>query len=113
MNYGSFIVKILEKPFLTSFDTTNPVTQFTVQIPQLKYDGESTIIQVFIWGPLADAIAQYYRLNDYIIIEGYLFICRNLFNFISNSDYNNQFGVEISACKIYPFALNFESRVVE
>ena len=109
MNYASFLVKIIEKPIIKR---NTSITKLVVQIPQLKYDGESTIMQVFIWGPLADAIASY-RLNDYIIIEGYLFICRNSFNFRSNSNYNNPFGVEISAWKIYPFALNFENCVVE
>ena len=110
MNYASFLVKIIEKPIIKR---NTSVTKMVVQIPRLKYDGESTIMQVFIWGPLADSIAQYYRLNDYIIIEGYLFICRNSLNFRFNNDSTNPFGVEISACKIYPFALNFESRVVE
>jgi len=102
MNYGSFIVKILEKPILTSFDTTNPVTQFTVQIPQLKKNDESTLMGVSIWGKLGYDITHYYQINDYIIIEGYLSIRETSFNQFTIGTFKK---VELSIYKIYPFIL--------
>jgi single-stranded DNA-binding protein len=102
MNYASFIVKILEKPILTFFDNTNPVTQFTVQIPQLKKNNESTAMCVNIWGKLGYDITQYYQINDYIIIEGYLSIRNTSLNQFTIKSFKK---VELSIYKIYPFVL--------
>jgi hypothetical protein len=102
MNYSSFIVKIIEKPIQTFFDNTNSVTQFVVQIPQLKNNDDNIIMRVIIWGKLGYDIIKYYQINDYIIIEGYLSIRENSFNQLTIGTSKK---VEVSIYKIYPFIL--------
>jgi hypothetical protein len=96
-NYISGIVKILENPIQTIFDKNIPVTQFRVQLPQVR---NNTIINLTFWGKLGQDIVNYYEINDYIIIEGYLSL-RN------KKILNNSKKVEITVLKVYPFLLNY------
>nr|YP_009497033.1 hypothetical protein ycf41 [Psammoneis obaidii]AWT39746.1 hypothetical protein ycf41 [Psammoneis obaidii] len=102
MNYASFIVKIIEKPTQIFFDNGTLLTQFIVQIPEFKNKSKCTIVHATIWGKLGYDITQYYQINDYIIVEGYLSIRENL-----NSEFNFKTfkKAEISIYKIYPFLL--------
>jgi single-stranded DNA-binding protein len=91
------IVKILETPKQKIFNTNIPVTQFRVQFPQVR---NNTVIHLTFWGNLARDVANYYKINDYILIEGYISI-RNkkaLNKIISKSK-----KVEITVLKVYPF----------
>nr|YP_009495852.1 hypothetical protein ycf41 [Plagiogramma staurophorum]YP_009495927.1 hypothetical protein ycf41 [Plagiogramma staurophorum]AWT38291.1 hypothetical protein ycf41 [Plagiogramma staurophorum]AWT38366.1 hypothetical protein ycf41 [Plagiogramma staurophorum] len=102
MNYTSFIVKVIKKPIQTFFDDKIPMTQFVVQIPQLRNNDESTIMRVTIWGKLGYDIIKYYQVNDYMIIEGYISIRKNLFNSLTIGTSKK---VEMSIYKVYPFIL--------
>ena len=68
-NYIVSIVKILENPIQTIFNNTIPVTKFRVQFPQFR---NTRIVNLIFWGNLANDVVQYYRSNDYIMIEGYI-----------------------------------------
>jgi single-stranded DNA-binding protein len=103
MNYASFIVKIVEKPKQHFFKDDTFVTQVLVKFTQIRESNLDIVFQISIWGNLGEDVIQYYRVNDYIIIEGYISLRQNLFNSINN-EINKQ--VSISICKIYPFILN-------
>jgi len=99
MNYSSFIVKIIKHPVQEVFSETNSVTKLIVQIPQKTKKSNSPIpriIHLFIWGRLGTDFLEYYKLNDYIIVEGYL----------SLSPTRNPKIVKLSVYKIYPFLLS-------
>jgi single-stranded DNA-binding protein len=93
------IVKILEMPKQKIFNTNIPVTKFRVQFPQFR---NTSIVHLTFWGNLARDIAEYYKINDYILIEGYISV-RN--KKISGIDISKSKKVEITVLKVYPFFL--------
>ena len=104
-NYVGSIVKILENPSQTVFNNTISVTKFRVQFPQFR---NTRIVNLIFWGNLASDITKYYRINDYILIEGYLSLnnqgCFSVMN-------KNSKKVEITVLKIYPFLLSQNRRI--
>ena len=68
-NYISGIIKILESPKQKILKNNILVTQFRAQIPQFR---NTRMITLTFWGNLARDVATYYKVNDYLIIEGYL-----------------------------------------
>jgi hypothetical protein len=64
-NYIGGIVKILEVPKQKFLNNTTAVTEFRVQLPQVR---NTTIHLIF----KTRDVATYYKINDYILIEGYL-----------------------------------------
>ena len=68
-NYIAAIVKILESPKTKTIKNNILVTKFRAQLPQIR---KTRVVDVVIWGNLAKDVANYYSINDYILIEGYL-----------------------------------------
>ena len=99
-NYISSIVKILEEPKQTLINKTINVTKFRAQLAQ---NGNNTIVNLVFWGSLGKDIMNYYKLNDYIIIEGYLSFEDNEISNLSNSNFKR---VKITVLKVYPFLLS-------
>ena len=98
INYITSIVKVLETPNKILFNNTIPVTRFRVQLPQNR---NTQIVNLIFWGNLAESTFNYYNINDYIIIEGYL-SSKN----ILTSARKNLKKIEITVFKIYPFLLD-------
>ncbi len=99
-NYISAMVKILERPKQTLINKTIPVTEFRVQLPQFK---NNYIVDLVFWGNLGKDIINYYKPNDYIIIEGYLSLHNKE---SSNLIFSKSKRVKITVFKIYPFLLS-------
>ena len=99
-NYISGIVKILESPTQTVFNSNIPITRFRVQLPQVR---NNIIINLVFWGKLSQDVANYYEIDDYIIIEGYL-------SLRDKKMINNLKKVEITVLKVYPFLLSYSHR---
>ena len=104
-NLISGIVKVLETPKQTLINKTIPKIEFRAQIPQIK---NNRFIDLVFWGNLGEDVMNYYKLNDYIIIEGYLSI--------KNNDYSNVVTskskrIQITALKVYPFLLSSDHLV--
>lgn len=95
------VVKILETPKQKILNKNIPVTQFRVQFPQVR---STSIIHLTFWGNLARDVAIYYKINDYILIEGYISLRdkKNSKKIISKSK-----KVEITVLKVYPFLLKY------
>jgi cobalamin biosynthesis Co2+ chelatase CbiK len=98
-NYFSGIVKVLENPIQTFFNDKISVTKFRVEIPQMR---KNRIVTLVFWGNLASEVKNYYQINDYILIEGYLSI-RNKKNI--NLITKNSKQITITVLKVYPFLL--------
>jgi hypothetical protein len=94
-NYIGCIVKILETPKQKIVKKNKTMTEFRVQLPQTRTKN-TTIVKLTFWGNLARDLSNYYKINDYIIIEGYLSIAKK----------KKSKKIEITVLKIYPFFLN-------
>jgi hypothetical protein len=95
-NYISAVVKILENPIETTFNKNISITKFRVQLPQIR---NNIIVNLVFWGKLSQDIANYYKINDYIFIEGYL-------SLRDKKKLENSKSVEITVLKVYPFLLS-------
>jgi len=102
MNYGNFIVKIVGKPEQSFFENNICITEVLVKLCQIKKNKLEVPIKLTIWGNLGYDIMQYYHVNDYIIIEGYISFSKS-----SREDSRSQAykQIKISVFKIYPFFL--------
>jgi len=100
MNYIGGIVRILEIPKQKILNNNISIVKIRVQFPQFK---NIQIVNLIFWGNLTRDILNYYKVNDYIIIEGYLGLSKNQ---NSNLTIQNLKKVEITVLKIYPFFLN-------
>jgi len=101
MNYVNFIVKIIEKPEQSFFKDDICITEVLVKVSQNKKTQYEIPFRLSIWGNLGYDVMQYYQINDYIIIEGYLSLRENIFD---NSTLKKK-QLEVSVFKIYPFLL--------
>lgn len=94
------IVKILETPKQKNFHSNIQVTKFRVQFPQVR---RTSLVYLTFWGNLAVDTANYYKVNDYILIEGYISVKdKQPFN---NLTFKSK-KIEITVLKIYPFLLS-------
>jgi single-stranded DNA-binding protein len=94
-NYISSIVKILEVPKQKLLNNKILVTQCRAYLPQAK---TNKIIELVFWGNLANEISNHYKLNDYILIEGFLSL-RNKQNLKRKK-------ITVTVIKVYPIFLS-------
>ena len=99
-NYLISLVKILENPSKNFLNDNILFTKFRVQLPQSQ---NNQIISLICWDNLALNVNQYYQINDYIIIEGYLSTDSTIY---FNKLLKNSKNIEITVLKIYPFLLS-------
>jgi hypothetical protein len=95
INYFGAIVKILENPTQILLKNNISVTKFRVQLPQSR-NNKTTIVNLVFWDNLANDAVNYYKTNEYLLIEGYLGLPKKL----------NSKRVEITVLKVYSFPLN-------
>ena len=98
-NYIGAIVKILETPKEKKINNNSIVVTFRVQISQVR---QSRVIQLVFWGNLARDVIKYYKIGDYILIEGYLALINKPNSGKSAKPVKNP---EIAVLKVYPFLL--------
>lgn len=100
INYIGSIVKILEKPIQKTFNNEISKTEVRVQFPQVR---TSRVIHLVFWGNLARDVANYYQVNDYIMIEGYLSFRDKINSKLMGRKLKK---TQITVLKIYPFHFN-------
>ena len=101
MNHIGAIVKILETPKQKFINSNIVVVKVRAQLPSVR---KSRIVKLVIWGKLALTVLDYYKVNDYILIEGYVSLRDN--NNILKVNNKPLKNVTISVLKIYSFILN-------
>lgn len=101
MNYSIFIVKILTKPIQSFFSDNTSVVETTVQFSPIRKKKKETFdeFRLSVWGNVGNDLSKYYRIGDYIIIEGFLSL-RSL------SDEKIDKEPEFTVLKLYPFLLS-------
>lgn len=97
-NYFSGMVKILENPVQSFINDKTLTTTFRVEIPQIR---KNRIVSLIFWGNLANDVKNYYQVNDYILIEGYLSIEKKPSNLLNKTPKK----IIITVLKVYPFLL--------
>lgn len=103
MNYISCIIQILEIPIIKSYSDNIEMVEFRVQLPSVRNKKQfPVIISSQIWGDLRYDLVNYYKVNDYALIEGYLSPKVN--------NKNNKLSITINIIKLYPFLLISESK---
>ena len=104
-NFVGGVVKILEIPNQKTLNNTLSVTQFRAKFPQnVKW----TMQFWRAWGNWAHDVATYYKINDYILIEGYLsFKDKTSMDSIGRT----MKKLEITVLKVYPFLLNYDRSI--
>ena len=101
------VVKILEIPNQQTLNNTFSVTQFRAQFPQAR---QNCIVHLKFWGNLAHDVATYYKVNDYILIEGYMSFRSNESNSLQAKPLKH---IEISVFKVYPLFLKNVENVLK
>lgn len=101
-NFVGGVVKILEEPKQKIVNNNLLCTSFRVQFPQVR---KNSIVHLAFWGNLARDVKTYYKVNDYILIEGYISLRDKK---ISNLSRKAQKKIEITVLKIYPFLLSYD-----
>jgi hypothetical protein len=99
-NYFSGIVKVLENPKEYSVNNQSYVTQFRVEVSQKR---KSSIASLLVWGDLGRDIKKFYKVNDYILIEGYTSIRTKK---LQPGRLTNLKQVFITVKRVYPILLN-------
>ena len=102
MNYVSCIIQILEIPTIELYENEIDIIKLRVQLPYVRKKRQSPIIVYsIIWGDSVYDIINYYRINDYALVEGYISI--------SSNNQNKQQIITINIIKFYPFLFTLES----
>ena len=104
-NYIGTIVKILESPKIKTIQNKTSITIFRAQIPQIR---KTQVIEIVIWGNLADDVEKYYSKNDYILVEGYLSL-RKFSQLNSNRKVLKR--ARLTILKVYPFLFSPYSKI--
>ena len=104
INFINGVVKILETPKQKIIKNNIVVTRFRAQFPQVRKNG---IVHLVVWGNLALDITTYYKINDYVLIEGYLSF-KDKTKQTMNSSSKIPKKIEIAVSKIYPFLLSYD-----
>ena len=104
MNYIGALVKILETPKQKFINSNTLLIKFRVQLPQIR---KVRTVELVCWGNLAQSILNYYKVNDYILIEGYISF-REKNNLNISKENKPLKKVTITVLKVYPFLLNYK-----
>jgi single-stranded DNA-binding protein len=96
MNYCNLIAKIIKLPIEEYYKNNISVVEILVKFSPVKRGKGPEILNLRIWGNLAQDVMKYYKINDYIIVEGFLSFQKSSLNTYT----------QISVRKVYPYVLN-------
>lgn len=99
-NYISTIVKLLEEPQKKM--SIKPLTVARAQLSQVRNTEIQKLVNLTFWGNFTQNVTEYYKPNDYLIIEGYISV-KSKSKLKLNSLPSKY--VEIIVLKIYPVFL--------
>ena len=93
MNYCNLIAKVIKLPVKGYYENNIDVVEILVKFSPVKRGKGSEVLNLQIWGNLAQDFLKFYKINDYIIVEGFLSSKKNA-------------RTQISVRKVYPYVLN-------
>lgn len=86
IHYFYSTVKILENPVQIRINDKISITIFRVKLFQIRNNCPNQIIVLVFWGKKSNKIKKFYKINDYILIEGYLSIKKKKSNTSSSTN---------------------------
>ena len=99
-NYIGAVIKLLESPKIQIIKTKVSILKVRAQLPQIR---KTRVIEIIVWGKLANDIAKYYGKNDYILVEGYLSLNKST---QPKSNRKILKRARLTVLKAYPFLLS-------
>ena len=106
-NFMAGIIKILESPKEKVWNNNTISVEFRAQLPSIR---QNQLVKVVFWGNLARDMLHYYKINDYILIEGFLSL---RFQSSLSSMGKQSKKVEITVLRVYPFLLSYDRSLQE
>ena len=106
-NYIIGIVKILEIPRERIINNETSMVKVRVQLSQIR---NPKIVTLIFWDNLAYDIISYYKINDYLIIEGFLSLHTEQTSELKNKNVKK---IEITVIRTYPFILSSDLSIQE
>ena len=100
ITYIQGIIKILETPKEESINNDIIFVKFRAQLASVR---KFQIVKVIVWGNLAQDIVTSYKINQYLLIEGY-----PSFRNSTDSKQTSKI-VEITGLRLYPFSLKIDT----
>ena len=97
MNHGIFVIKVLEEPAQLIYKEYEAI-QIKVQFPIVRQKDSRSELTLIIWGDYRKDFLRYYKVKDYLIVEGTL-------TFKGYKNVENENIAKVIVKKIYPFLL--------
>jgi len=98
MNHAIFLVKIIKGPVHLTYNSHETI-ELETQFAGINYKSLKNKLLLTLWGDHRDDFLKYYKVHDYLVIEGIL----------TNKGYDNNksnFNLKIIAKRVYPFFLS-------
>jgi hypothetical protein len=100
LNYNIFIVKIVSIADYRYYTDKLWVIRVQAQFPILENDAKYATLQISFWGLLGSHLKNYYKIGDYIIVQGILSLRRQYYKSAI------QMCPDLMVQKFYPFLLD-------
>jgi single-stranded DNA-binding protein len=98
MNYCIFLGKIIVKPQPSLFENDISLVEATIQFPNRWEKKSFDQLRIAVWGNLGKDLLKYYKVGDYILLEGSLSLRKSI-------SFVNDIEPELTVMKLYPFIL--------
>ena len=72
MNYSTFVVRLVQQPKQNFLKDNISVVETYVKFVPTRQKKSIEVFKISVWGKLAEDLMKYYKINDYLIIEGYI-----------------------------------------
>ena len=95
MNHGIFVVKVVDKPVHLNYKEYETI-EIKVQFPILRQKDSRSELTLLIWGDYRNDFLKYYKVQDYLIIQGTLTL---------KGYENGENKPKVIVKRIYPFLL--------
>ena len=77
MNHSTFLVKVCQLPQQSFFEDGTSITEFLVNISESSFQNDLTYIKVSFWENSVINEKHNYKIDDYLIVEGFLNLIKN------------------------------------
>nr|YP_009694354.1 hypothetical protein Scana_127 [Hapterophycus canaliculatus]AXU40771.1 hypothetical protein Scana_127 [Hapterophycus canaliculatus] len=95
MNNSVFVVKVVDKPVHLNYKEHETI-EIKVQFPVVRQKDSRSELTLLLWGDYRNDFLKYYKVQDYLIIEGILTL---------KGYKNRENEPKVIVKRIYPFLL--------
>lgn len=89
MNHAIFVIKVCKNP-VHSVHCEQKIIEIEVQFPTPRQKNYKNKFKLILWGNHKDDFLKYYKIQDYLLVEGIITI-------------NTDNDIKITVKRIYPF----------